>query len=105
MDITGSAQRKRWDSLLEDYYFAYSVERVGTLQGLSDAEWYDTIAKRLVTSQEPDGRWRRKRGRLGMGYGDRNQVYETSLAMLCLARATRHPITPKRPGKATKKGK
>lgn len=89
------ANARRWDELLDDYYFAYSVERVGTLHALPDSAWYQPVAKRLLTRQLPDGRWRRDRGKGGMAYGDKQQIYETSLALLCLSKASRHPITPR----------
>lgn len=90
------ADKARWGELLDNYYFAYSVERVGSLHGLPDTEWYTPVANKLVRRQDNDGSWRRGFGKGAMNYGDDDRVYETSLALLCLSRATSRPITKKR---------
>jgi len=73
----------------EDYYFAYSVERLGTVLARPSADWYPAGARALVECQEKDGRWSR------IERGDSRQVYETSLALLFLSRATAATITGK----------
>jgi len=69
-----------------DFYYAYSVERVGTVLDLPLAEWYVEGAGRLVDAQEAEGGWAPYRG-------GGAQPYETSLALLFLSRATRSVVT------------
>jgi hypothetical protein len=87
-----------------DYYFVYSVERVGTVLDLDIATWYVPGAQWLVERQGADGSWGG-----GVGWGrameqktnDRIQTpYETSLALLFLTRATRQLVTTRHGGKA-----
>ena len=68
------------DGLLgdRDYYFFWSLERVGVLYGLDKiggVDWYDAGAESLVQAQNDDGSW-----------GRRGEV-ETAFALLFLARS------------------
>ena len=72
----------------EDYYFVYSLERVGTVLAQPTEEWYIFGARKLVAAQKTDGRWQSRRG------GDEKDAYGTSLALLFLNRATVRSITP-----------
>lgn len=76
-----------------NFYLVYSVERVGTVLGRPTRDWYDAGARALTRSQREDGGW--PQGGRGAGQGDRRQVYETSLALLFLSRATAFAITPR----------
>ena len=70
-----------------DYYFAYAMERVGTVMDLPLKDWYLAGARQLCKDQRPDGSWRETRWR----HGDSNHVYATSLALLFLSRSTLPP--------------
>lgn len=72
-----------------DYYFAYSVERVGTVLTRPTADWYPAGARALLKLQEKDGRWSENER------GDSRRVYETALALLFLSRATAATVTGK----------
>ncbi|MBA4191879.1 MAG: hypothetical protein C0467_28195 [Planctomycetaceae bacterium] len=64
-----------------DYYFLWSLERVGVVYGLEkigDTNWYDLGADELVAAQNPGGAW---------GKGARNDVVDTSFALLFLSRS------------------
>lgn len=92
------ADRAGWDEWLGDYYYLYAIERVGTLLGLPEKTWYPDTARSLVRRQRDDGRWGGPPARpgFGAGYGDRKHVYQTSLALLFLSKATAYPITPRK---------
>ena len=83
-----------WDERARDPYLMYGFERVGSVVSLTDESWYWSGAKELVELQSRDGRWP---GRRGFGSrGDRRQVYETSLALLFLSKASARPATPRK---------
>jgi hypothetical protein len=73
----------------DNYYFVYSLERVGTVMGLPEKDWYFDGARKLIKKQMKDGRWQG-----GMRHGDADRTYETSLALLFLSRATRYFVGP-----------
>jgi len=73
----------------QDYYFVYSLERVGTVMGLPEKDWYFDGARTLIKQQQKNGQWN---GR--MWHGDADSAYETSLALLFLSRATRYFVGP-----------
>jgi hypothetical protein len=73
----------------DDYYFVYSLERVGTVMGLPEKDWYIDGARKLIQRQKKDGRWEGQ-----MWHGDADRTYETSLALLFLSRATRYFVGP-----------
>lgn len=88
------------DALLADvqatsfrnYYFAYALERAGTVMAIPEERWYIEGARALVAQQDGSGRWG------GVPKGPPNAAgsagaYETSLALLFLSRATRGAIT------------
>jgi hypothetical protein len=86
-----------------NYYWTYSVERVGTVLDLPVADWYVPGAQFLVENQRADGSWG--------AFGDEapsprekkkilQTPYETSLALLFLTRATRQLVTTRSGGKA-----
>jgi len=92
---TGTAKRglRHFVSLSRDfdnYYFVYSLERVGTVLDLPLRDWYVEGATELVRTQADDGRWHGGKNR----HGDRAQAYDTALALLFLSRATLGSITP-----------
>ncbi|MHC4954990.1 MAG: prenyltransferase/squalene oxidase repeat-containing protein [Planctomycetota bacterium] len=70
-----------------DYYLVYSIERVGTVLGLSDLSWYERGARVLIKRQDrKKGLWQ------GRSLGaDSGHAYETALAILFLSRATYPP--------------
>jgi hypothetical protein len=72
-----------------DYYLVYALERAGTVMAIPPDLWYVEGARALVAQQRESGRW-------GPGgrFGDAQSAYETSLALLFLARATGAVITP-----------
>lgn len=73
----------------DDYYFVYSLERVGTVMGVPEQDWYLDGARTLIKRQKKDGRWQGQ-----MWHGDADRTYETSLALLFLSRATRYFVGP-----------
>jgi hypothetical protein len=73
----------------QNHYFVYSLERVGTVMGLPEKEWYFDGARTLIKQQHKDGRWKGQ-----MWHGDADNAYETSLALLFLSRATRYFVGP-----------
>ncbi|MHC4547238.1 MAG: hypothetical protein ACYTEZ_00555 [Planctomycetota bacterium] len=73
----------------ENYYLVYSLERVGTVMALPEKDWYFEGARALVAAQQKDGSWQG-----GVRRGDARHVYETSLALLFLSRATRYFVGP-----------
>ncbi|MHC4732806.1 MAG: hypothetical protein ACYS6Z_19745, partial [Planctomycetota bacterium] len=78
---------RRFD--FDNYYFVYSLERVGTVMGLPEKDWYFDGARTLIKQQRKDGRWPGQ-----MWQGDPDRAYETSLALLFLSRATRYFVGP-----------
>jgi hypothetical protein len=67
------------------YYYLYSLERVGRIldtEFIGSHEWYPLGARKLVDSQEQDGRWLEK-----LTTGDDPRV-PSSFALLFLTRAT-----------------
>ncbi len=92
--------QKRVD--LEDLYFLWSLERVGTLYNLpaiGHKDWYRWGTEGLITNQKKDGWWPDplivKRSATGMKY---KATLNTSFALLFLKRS--HPmkdLTPKLP--------
>jgi hypothetical protein len=90
------------DALLSDllaagfhnYYYAYALERAGTVMAIPEKAWYYQGARALVAQQDGSGRWgtaaRGGKRRLGAGG---TGAYETSLALLFLSRATRAAVT------------
>lgn len=87
----GLAAFLRGPQPFQNYYFVYSLERVGTVLGLPEEKWYVDGARRLIRAQKKDGRWTPPHRR---SLGDGPSVYETSLALLFLSRATAYTITP-----------
>lgn len=79
--------RRRLD--FQNYYFVYSLERVGTVMGLPEKDWYFDGARTLIRQQQGDGRWTSR-----VPHGDAQSAYETSLALLFLSRATRYFVGP-----------
>jgi len=73
-----------------NYYFTYSLERVGTVMAVPESQWYVGGARWLVANQKSNGRWT---GHRGHG-GDSADVYATSLALLFLSRASQYAFTP-----------
>jgi len=71
-------------SVWGNYYWIYSLERVGTVLALDPEDWYVEGARHLIEQQQVGGRW----GRMPTSGG----AYETSLALLFLTRATYPPI-------------
>ena len=70
--------------LERNYYFLWSVERVGMLYGrktMGDKEWYPWGAEDLIEMQESDGGWR------GGTYPAAEPVPDTCFALLFLKRA------------------
>ncbi len=67
-------------SVWGNYYWIYSLERVGTVLALDPEDWYVEGARHLVEQQQKSGRWGRAKWNGGS--------YETSLALLFLTRAT-----------------
>lgn len=66
------------------FFFLYGLERIGSLLGLEvlgRARWYPLGAERLLALQAPDGSWRGQDS-------DRNELQDTPLALLFLARAS-----------------
>lgn len=64
-----------------DFYFLWSLERVGVIFGLDKiggVDWYDVGAGELVRAQNGDGSW---------GAGGRGSEVDTSFALLFLARS------------------
>jgi len=91
------ADKMAWPERARDLYLMYGFERVGSVIGLPNESWYSSGAEELVGRQTRDGRWPGRGGRMGFGSrGDKKQVYETSLALLFLSKATSRTITPRR---------
>jgi hypothetical protein len=83
-----------------NYYWTYSLERVGTVLGLDVASWYVPGATWLVEHQVADGSWGGGGGLVMPEPDPRHQnPYETSLALLFLTRATRDLVTTRGGGK------
>jgi hypothetical protein len=85
-----------------NFYWLYSLERVGTVLALEDASWYVEGAQHLVDNQDKIGAWPKWSPALAANptYGvmphktkpvQWSRVYETSLALLFLSRATLPP--------------
>jgi len=72
-------------SIWGNYYWVYSLERVGTVLGLDPEDWYVTGARHLVKQQNKRGAWRPPHNKA-------SGCYETSLALLFLVRGTYPPI-------------
>jgi hypothetical protein len=68
-----------------DHYFAYAMERAGTIMNLELEKWYVPGAKHLLKEQKRDGSWR------GRFHGDPAGAYDTALALLFLSRTTLMP--------------
>jgi hypothetical protein len=96
---------------LGNYYWLYSIERVGTVAALPDPGWYVEGARYLVREQADNGAWPRWSPSVAKAptFGaiappkrpepdEWSRVYETSLALLFLSRATCPPrkgaVTP-----------
>jgi len=83
--------------LLGNYYFTYSLERVGSVLAVDPATWYLPGARFLVQAQAADGSWGRGIGLVVPQPQRTNALeqhpYETSLALLFLTRATRRVVT------------
>ncbi len=102
-----SAARRGWHQLRSTrpygmLYFAYGLERAGTIMDADPAGWYVPGARVIVERQSKDGGWgpsgfRTPRGKPTV---TPSNAYSTSLALLFLTRATRYVITPRRPRKA-----
>jgi hypothetical protein len=69
----------------QDHYFAYALERAGTIMNLELEKWYVPGAKALLKQQKRDGSWR------GRFHGDPAGAYDTALALLFLSRNTLMP--------------
>jgi hypothetical protein len=87
---------------LNDYYFLWSVERVGILYRLptiGDKDWYRWGAEILVTNQTRDGGWPLEMGNLSLGrpttYG---RTLNTAFALLFLTHSNpMKDLVPKLP--------
>ena len=105
------ASSKRRPGRLSNFYWLYSVERVGTVAGLAELDWYIAGARHLISTQDDNGAWPRwspalvKPATFGTmprprrpAQAEWSRVYETSLALLFLSRATYPPrkgaVTP-----------
>jgi hypothetical protein len=91
-DAKWPLRRGRGGALWSNYYWIYSLERVGTVLGLDPETWYVPGARHLVALQNDDGSWlagvraaRPKRTGSPL-------PYDTSLALLFLTRGTLPPI-------------
>ncbi len=75
------AAKVKWArDINHDYYFWWSVERVGVIFGLEKigpVRWYEHGAAILVDAQNPDGSWQ----------GGHGQVVDTAFALLFLCRS------------------
>ena len=86
-DFIGKAHgrgKRRVRPLERNYYFLWSVERVGMLYGrknMGDKEWYPWGVEDLLEMQEDDGGWRQ-----GSYFGAQPAI-DTSFALLFLKRA------------------
>lgn len=69
------------------YYYAYALERAGTVMNIPLGRWYVPGAKALVDAQKTDGSWHSHSGM----HADPNHVYSTSLALLFLSHTTLPP--------------
>jgi len=78
--------------LFSNLYYAYALERAGTVAAIELEKWYVPGARALVGMQQENGSF--KQGH------DRTETYGTSLALLFLSRAT---LTPDRPAAKTKR--
>lgn len=89
--------------LANDYYFLWSLERVGVIYGaetIGGVDWYEWGAGHLLAAQRPDGSWQ----------GSYSPTIDTSFAILFLTRANMagdltaklqgsgDPVTPSRAG-------
>jgi hypothetical protein len=64
-----------------DYYFLWSLERVGVIYGIDKIgkfDWYELGADELVAAQQASGAW---------GRGNRASIVDTSFALLFLSRS------------------
>ena len=69
----------------EDFYYLWSVERVGTVVGLPDLKWYEEGARYLVGKQSDAGSWATSGGK---PVNQLRPLYHTCLALLFLSRAS-----------------
>jgi len=103
---------RAWNGAWFNYYYIYSVERVGTVLALDPATWYVPGAQWLVEHQGADGGWGGGGGLVKPDPQKTKEVlqmpYETALALLFLTRATRDLVTTggkdKAEGPVTEKG-
>ena len=65
-----------------NYYYCYGLERAAAIMDVPAEQWYVDGARYLVKQQGSNGSW--------------TDVYNTSLALLFLTRATRSILTPRR---------
>jgi len=105
LPLKGRRGRGMGDGAWENYYWTYSVERVGTVLALEPERWYVPGARFLVEHQDEQGHWPRRNtpaGRFEPGFGIRpareaervepDYTYTTSLALLFLTAATLPPV-------------
>ena len=75
------------------YYYFYGVERVGALalvRKIGDHFWYEEIANRVLSEQQPDGSWAGEQGTAPAGIRpfQHGPLWNTCFAILILKRAT-----------------
>ena len=70
------------------YYWYYATLALHQLQDESWRQWNRALQRRLLSTQQPDGRW--SSNTVWGGYG--GEVYTTSMAALCLETYYRHAI-------------
>ena len=70
------------------YYWYYATLALHQLQDDAWRQWNDALQRRLLSTQQPDGRW--SSNTLWGGYG--GEIYTTSMAALCLETYYRHAI-------------
>ena len=70
------------------YYWYYATLALHQLQDDAWHLWNDALQRRLLSTQQPDGRW--SSNTVWGGYG--GEIYTTSMAALCLETYYRHAI-------------
>ena len=70
------------------YYWYYATLALHQLQDDAWRQWNDSLQRRLLSTQRPDGRW--SSNTVWGGYG--GEIYTTSMAALCLETYYRHAI-------------
>ena len=70
------------------YYWYYATLALHQLQDEAWRQWNGALQRRLLSTQQPDGRW--SSNTVWGGYG--GEIYTTSMAALCLETYYRHAI-------------